>query len=330
MKKYIVLLGLMFWLGQEGFSQDPQFSQFYAAPLYLGPSFTGSTHGTRIALNYRDQWPSMPGTFVTYLFSVDHYFHEYNSGLGLMVMRDDAGGGKLNRVNVNAQYSYDITLTNTLSLRPGIQFMYFTRNIDYSSLLFSDQMSLTGNNSTTVEIPSGERVQHFDFGTSMLLYHDDFWVGFSSDYLIKVSPALADNQNYLPIKYSVYAGYTIPLERAYYKRDQRNLYVATHFKAQGLYRQLDIGAYLYKDPLMFGLWYRGIPLFKEIRSHDALSTMLGYKINGISIGYSYDFTISRLITTTGGAHEVSIVYEFGEEPKKRMPKKRRTIPCPIF
>ncbi|MFM8742085.1 MAG: type IX secretion system membrane protein PorP/SprF, partial [Cytophagales bacterium] len=34
-------------------AQDPQFSQFYAAPLYLNPAFAGSTNQNRVGINYR-------------------------------------------------------------------------------------------------------------------------------------------------------------------------------------------------------------------------------------------------------------------------------------
>lgn len=59
-------------------AQDPLFSQFYANPLYLAPSFTGAGNkGTRVALNYRDQWPAVPRAFTTYSFSFDHYFEKF-------------------------------------------------------------------------------------------------------------------------------------------------------------------------------------------------------------------------------------------------------------
>ena len=40
-------------------AQDPQFSQYYAAPLYLNPAFTGSEMLPRIGANYRNQWPGI-------------------------------------------------------------------------------------------------------------------------------------------------------------------------------------------------------------------------------------------------------------------------------
>ena len=45
------------------FAQDPQFSQFYANPIYTNPAFAGSSTVGRIVANARNQWPSIAGTF---------------------------------------------------------------------------------------------------------------------------------------------------------------------------------------------------------------------------------------------------------------------------
>jgi hypothetical protein len=64
------------------------------------------------------------------------------------------------------------------------------------------------------------------------------------------------------------------------------------------------------------------------RINDAVILLVGYKTRQFNIGYSYDFTTSRLITSTGGAHEVSISYTFsGPKQKKRTNKM---VPCPEF
>ena len=59
---FLAALGLFL---EEVKAQDPQFSQFYAAPLYINPAFTGASEYTRIGANYRNQWPGISGSFVT-------------------------------------------------------------------------------------------------------------------------------------------------------------------------------------------------------------------------------------------------------------------------
>ena len=56
----ICLLGTL-----SAWAQDPQFTQFYANPLYLNPAFAGTVRCPRAVLNYRNQWPALTGTFVT-------------------------------------------------------------------------------------------------------------------------------------------------------------------------------------------------------------------------------------------------------------------------
>ena len=99
MKKYILLiLALALVIKVNG--QDPQFTQFYANPLYLAPSFAGATAGDRITMAYRNQWPELvSGVFVTYGFSYDHYFENFNSGVGVLITRDVAGTGDLGITN---------------------------------------------------------------------------------------------------------------------------------------------------------------------------------------------------------------------------------------
>jgi hypothetical protein len=50
----IILTSILLLLSNKGFGQDPQFSQFYASPLYLGAAFTGATPGSRYCLNFRN------------------------------------------------------------------------------------------------------------------------------------------------------------------------------------------------------------------------------------------------------------------------------------
>ena len=98
--KYILLLIFLVCSNIYIIAQDPQFSQFYSSPLYMAPSFAGTTEGGRIIANYRDQWPKLRSTYISYALSADYYFEKYRSGVGLILFRDDAGKGLLNMTNL--------------------------------------------------------------------------------------------------------------------------------------------------------------------------------------------------------------------------------------
>ncbi|MEN9512181.1 MAG: hypothetical protein RLZZ370_2000, partial [Bacteroidota bacterium] len=81
-------------------AQDPELSQFYAAPMYTNPAMAGSAFcqagaAGRVALNYRNQWPSLPGTFRSFAASWDQHIPDLGGGLGIMAFRDVAGTGLL-------------------------------------------------------------------------------------------------------------------------------------------------------------------------------------------------------------------------------------------
>lgn len=312
-----------------GIAQDPQFSQFYSTPLYLAPSFAGATEGSRIAMNYRDQWPALPGSFVTYSFSYDQYFSQYNSGIGVFFMRDEAGGGMLSTTNIGLQYAYNVPINQFWSIRPGIHYYYYQKTVGFDRLLFSDQL-LTGQTGTSIEIRPDEKVNHSDMALSILVHSDKIWFGATADHMMKINKNLGENQDYLMLKMSAFGGYKYDLPSKTRKRREESLTFVFNFKNQNNDSQLDIGTYITKEPIVFGIWYRGLPVFHDVKNHDAISLMAGFKFEGINIGYSYDFTISQLVTTTGGAHEVSLIYLFNQDLSLSKKKKITPIPCPIL
>ena len=89
----IVVFCLSFLITYSGKAQDPQFSQFYANPLYLNPALAGATECARINLNYRNQWPSLTKAFITYSMTYDQNLSSINSGFGLIAMNDRQGDG---------------------------------------------------------------------------------------------------------------------------------------------------------------------------------------------------------------------------------------------
>jgi type IX secretion system PorP/SprF family membrane protein len=113
MRPMLRKLLILIFVGFSGtvLAQDPEFTQFYANPLYLNPAFAGSTRCPRISLNYRNQWPALSGTFVTYSASYDQYVDVLGGGIGLLVLNDKAGEGTLTTSNISAVYAYQLNVT---------------------------------------------------------------------------------------------------------------------------------------------------------------------------------------------------------------------------
>ncbi|NJN26486.1 MAG: type IX secretion system membrane protein PorP/SprF [Cyclobacteriaceae bacterium] len=339
-KIYLSIFLLMLGLSISSNAQDPQFSQFYAAPLYLNPGFAGSAELARVGINYRNQWPSYPTQFVTYSAYFDYYFDEYNSGLGLLLLSDKEGLAGLNTNSVAVQYAYQLRLTDNLIFRPGLEGSYTMRNIDKGNLLFGDQIDFDGPFKDLTDDPiigSDFRSNYFDFGAGGLLYTDRLWVGFAAHHLLMPINSFVDASSQLDIKYSVHAGYKILLPTAtnlHFQGGYRDISITPTmlYKQQGQFSQMDAGMYFTYEPFVFGAWYRGLP-FKPVEgipNHESVIFLAGISTNGLHIGYSYDYTISKLSIATGGAHEISVRYEFFLGDPRKPPKNVRQLPCPKF
>jgi len=327
-KRIIYLLTLLFITFSNSFGQDPTFSQFYANALYLSPSFAGATSEYRFALNYRNQWPAVPGVFSTYSISFDKAMTNFNSGIGVLATYDVAGSGNLSTTNIGLVYSYDFNINKTWHIRPGINFKFYYLGLDIGKLVFNSQITGSGT-SPTITPPPFDNVADVDFATSALVYNERVWGGFTFDHLLTPKTSFYGNDATVPVKLNIYGGAQILKKTRLRQKMQEVLSVAVNFQKQGKFYQSDLGVYYYKDPLILGLWYRGVPLVTS-QAGDAIIGLIGIKTDQVHIGYSYDFTISNLIGSTGGAHEISLVYEFNTLSVGQLRRRVRAIPCPEF
>ncbi len=327
-KRIIYLVILSFIILIDSFGQDPTFSQFYANALYLSPSFAGATNEYRFSLNYRNQWPAVPGVFNTYSISFDKALTNFNSGIGILATYDVAGSGNLSTTNIGLLYSYDFNINKEWHIRPGVNFKFYYLGLDIGKLVFNSQITGSGT-SPSVTPPPFDNVADVDFATSALAYNERTWAGITLDHLLTPKTSFYGDEATVPVKLNFYGGTQILKQTRLRQKSQEVLSVAVNFQKQGKFYQSDLGLYYYKDPLIFGLWYRGIPLVTS-QAGDAIIGLIGIKTKQLHIGYSYDFTISNLIGSTGGAHEISIVYEFNNLSLGQLKKRIRAIPCPEF
>lgn len=314
-------------------AQDAQLTQFYATPTYVSPAFAGTGLQTRIGLVARDQWPAIPGAFVTANFAIDHNLSNLSSGLGLMVHHDRAGSGALRYTSVTGQYAYEVQLKRKVFLRPALQVGWVNHAVDFSRLVFGDQLA-RGGTVGTYENMNGTSVGYADMGAGLLFFTPKLWLGTALHHLNRPNQSLLLNEARIPMKLSLHGGYRVSVRTPVIRKNPQSFVFAFNYKAQQKYDQLDLGAYFENEPFFAGLWYRGLPLFKRYEpgyaNNDAIAILLGTIVNDVRIGYSYDITISRLAGHSGGAHEITLGLEIVQRHKKRAASKRRIVPCAKF
>lgn len=319
-------------------AQDPQFSQFYAAPLYLNPALTGINQKGSAGINYRNQWPSINTGFETTSAYVDYNFEDYGSSVGFLITNDQEGFAGLSSTSISLSYAYQVYLNYDWAFRPAVQVGHFWRDVDFSQLTFGDQFDA---NTGQIINPTGEPISNlsarfFDVNLGGLLFSKDIWVGLSFHHITEPNQSLIAGDSPLPRRFSLHGGYKIPLNRFTRKPVNRtggrdkSITPAFNYRGQGDFDQLDLGVYFTFEPILIGMWYRGVPVkqFAGIPNNESIVMMLGFRKNDMTIGYSFDYTISDLGIGSGGAHEISWAYTFNVG-KPKPPREVRQLRCPV-
>lgn len=336
---YLSFLWMLLLMGR-GNAQDIQFSQYYNSPLYLNPGFTGITPHQRLVANHRMQWPNLTQPFSSFAFSYDMFSNELRSGFGIIATTDKMGVANWTTTTVSLLYSYKIRLSKKWVFSPGLQFGYGTNGIDRSKLRLGDGLELEfdqGGSYQTFDplIYNLERSSYFDFSSGGLVHNRSFWFGAAFHHMNQPNVSLTGDINRLPMKGTLHTGFRFNLsDPKSNTRPARISYLTPSlmYRWQGnTFSQFDIGVNYHIDPISVGFWYRGKLWEKNINNslaQDALVFYVGFYAKSMTIGYSYDFTISELGTSSGGAHEISIMYQF--TTRQQYKSKYRLIPCPTF
>jgi type IX secretion system PorP/SprF family membrane protein len=319
MKKLYLLLMLTLSLVtlKTAKAQDPEFTQFYANPLYLNPAFAGSNICPRVCINYRNEWPAISGTYVTTSVSFDRFVYKIKSGLGVLVTNDRAGQGTLNTTNISGIYSYQWRPTRNVSVNVGFQATYGEKKLDWSKLSFGDQIDdKRGFVYNSNEITGRSKRSFADFSAGAVMFTKRYFIGFAANHITQPDESLLQNgSSKLPIKYTAHAGAVIPVGG---QGSETSISPNILYQKQQDFQQINLGVYITKGSLVGGLWYR---------NNDAFIVLLGFQHGIFKIGYSYDVTISKLSNASAGSHELSLGFQFF--CKKPKPKYRPGV-CPSF
>ena len=328
MKKSIFII-LSFLFFSPSFSQDPHFTQYYANPLFLNPALAGGEYCPRVITNYRNQWPMMAGNFETYSASFDLTLEPVHGGLGLLILHDDAGNGTIKSTFASLIYSYHTKISRKIDLLTGFQFSSHQRSLD-PNLWFGDQIDEIYGfvYPTQDDIINGGIISksYLDFSIGTLISSNSFFLGLVAHHLTEPEEAfLAAGK--LSMKKTIHGGAVIKINEAVTQTSgllSGDTYIIPNFlfKRQAQTEQINVGTTITNNILSGGVAYR-----RSFSNSDAILLVLGFQKDALKIGYSYDFTISGLTSSTGGAHEISLRIQLPCIPKKII---LNPIKCPKF
>ncbi|WP_417588741.1 PorP/SprF family type IX secretion system membrane protein [Owenweeksia hongkongensis] len=311
-------------------AQDPVFSQFNLNKNYLNPAYAGYSGDLSIGVNSRMQWNNIPGKFSTNTFNANIGCGAGRFGLALTGYDHVEGEGYLHSQNAAVQMS--VNLPGKLGrmfgrklrrqkyiMSGGISVGVGQKTLDWDKLTFSDQYSayqgFSGQPSaahgyseasnTIFDLSAGLRMQaeinrkgsYVSFGGAIF-------------HLNKPVETFYDSDNRLPPRYTFHFFTYLQTKKFTNKPNflsvgmisdnQQNLRTNTFMMA--------------KDVQHWGkvsMGFRRQNFLLVDRNVDAVILQGLVSFGGLTLGYSYDITISKLGPhNTFGTHEIGIAYNF--------------------
>ena len=319
-------------------AQDVFFSQPFATRLHNNPAFTGLVDDYSVTLSYRNQFPTVAGSFVSTQAAADIRLNTpgQHHALGLLINQDRTGAVGYTRLEIGALYAYHTRLTERLALSGGLRASYGRQRVGYDNFVFGDQIaedgSVTGPSAESFGFPP---VNYLSLGTGAVLYTELGWLSLAGQHLNQPSLGFRQ-QSSLPLLLSISGGYKSFIIRPSAGLATREISftpVAAYTK-QGGSQRIEAGLYFTASPVTLGTVYRNISLPGNVGTQHVLAVVAGVQAGGLRVGYSYDVGLSRLSADLGGAHEVTLAlraFDRLENAHRRL--KRRVYPaapCPAF
>ena len=301
-------------------AQDPTFTQFYANPLYLNPAFAGSHGCPRFALNYRNEWPSLSGNYVTYSASYDQYFKNISGGFGVLATHDQQGQGTINTSMLGLVYSYHLTLGRKWKMMFGARAAWYQKFLDWDKLTFGDMIDpRRGFIYATGDVPRGGSRGFFDASAGTVIFNKHFFAGFAAHHLNTPNESMIIGNSPLPMRFTGHMGAEIQLGRQSKYANGTSIMPNVIYQYQNGFQELSVGTYVKYGAFNAGFWYR---------NKDAFIMTIGVNTGKFKLGYSYDVTVSKLNNGVScGSHEISLGLNLSCKSK---PISFKTISCPSF
>jgi type IX secretion system PorP/SprF family membrane protein len=303
-----IITFLLFLAPYFALTQDFHFSGFTPGYTFANPSYAAVAASPEVGVTYRNQWPGMPVTFVTYGISLILPIDKMNSGAGINVLNDVQGGGTITRTYASATYGYGIEMGKDWKVSAGIGASWVFKKLDTEGLVFrSDILNGLGEPGYVTTYIEDYTKGYPDFMLGLTVSNTgSIMTGLSVSHITRPRESGSTQQERLPLKYMLFfSGKTRPANRA------RGISIEPFalFSLQGLNNELMWGFQaVYNSAFVIGGSVRQDLKF----SYDALILSAGFYSGKYNFFYSYDVNLKKvkILSAKMAAHEVTFLYRF--------------------
>lgn len=286
--------------------QDIQYTQYLFNNLLINPAYAGAKEDLYIQSFYRSQWAGVKGAPRSFSVAADGSFNEGRVGLGLIVSNDQLGAQS--NLSAYANYAYRLRIDDSedATLSFGLAAGVIQVGINGDKLQAADP----GDGA----VPIGSVNRLYPDARIGIYYADEkYFAGISATNIVARYIAGKLNSDLLT---------PVPRPHAYITAGALyNLNDNLKFKPVILFKDdfrgpanLDVNGFLLiSEKIWLGAFYRtSFNLFdrnldKGLPSNNALGIIAEmFATPDLRIGYSYDYSLNKLMGYNNGSHEISV------------------------
>lgn len=282
--------------------QDPMYTHYNFNTQTINPGYVGTWESLGFMALGRYQWLGIDGAPRTYTFSVQSPVRNDKVAWGLDVISDKIGHEQ--HLLLMGDYSYRLRVGEHSYLRLGLK-----AGVTHYSNPLSTYVQNPDDPQETFENIDSKLVPNF--GVGAFLYSKSYYLGVSVPKVMETNfeKTNTNYSNYSEMRhFYLQGGYVFDLSP--------NLKFKPTFLTKatiGSPIELDLTAnFLLADKLWIGAMYR---------TGDSYGFLTQWVIDKkLRLGYSIDFTTTRLRSYNNGSHELMISYEIGSRRKWSTPR----------
>lgn len=302
-------------------AQDVHFTMFHAAPTVLNPATAGVMDGNfRATTNFKNQWGTISNAYNTYAITCDGALFKNNGkkahlGVAFNAYHDVAGTTRFGTTKANLTLSGIIYSGEYSTLSLGITGGWAQRSISSYNLQWDSQFD---GQTYNAYLPSNESFQfenshYFDFSTGFLWAYGTEASNLASFNKFQAQIGVAYHHLARPELMAYYGTADKLYSRIAFHADMNiaqeysKLAVRPRIYAflQGPSYEINIGTmfrYLIQDGSKYTGNAKGFAISggAYYRFMDAISPSIEIEWGGFTLGYCYDFNISKLRSASSG------------------------------
>ncbi|WP_299057226.1 type IX secretion system membrane protein PorP/SprF [uncultured Polaribacter sp.] len=286
----------------------------------INPSFYGFKESASIGVSYATQKMLNENNFIqnTFAFS-SFYFEDYNFSIALDVNQFQISDLGFNATQANLHYIYKTQLSNFWTLNASLSLGYGNNRLDFSSLVFSDQIDVFSGNISGFSIDpvnANNGVSYFDSGVSAHLHNNqNMFFGLSFRHLNKPNISLNEGDKELKDLFmSVQAGYELdlnPINRSFLPENSY-LFLYGSFSKQSTKSRISLYQEIVLNNFSFGI-NQHLNNFKTVNL-TTLGTTASIYYNQLELGFNYSFEMDskKLTGIPYNYFELFVVFDFSK------------------